>query len=90
MLDVVSAELVLLVEVVDRMFVVVDDIISVVFKRCGVIEENCSSTRYKVDSWLFMLDVEVVDSTLVIGGGVGVVVDSTVFKRCGVIEENSS
>ena len=52
---VVGFELVLVVDansvvVVDPVDVVVD---STVFKRCGVIEEYISSTRYGVDPWLF-------------------------------------
>ena len=83
--------------------VVVDprDVI-VVFKRCGVVEENSSSTRYGVVPWLFMVlfDVAVVNSMLVIRNCVGVdanevdslgvIVDLTVVKRCGVDEENGS
>ena len=60
----------------------------VVSKMFGVVEEYSSSTRCGVVPRLFMfvLDVEVVESILVIRSR-GVGVDFTVFKRCGVIEE---
>ena len=99
-----------LVDVVDALIsvdansvVVVDPrCVVVVFKRCGVLDEYSSSTRCGVVPWLFMfvLDVEVVDSILVIRNWVGVdandvdpwsvIVDSTVVERCGVVEEYSS
>ena len=55
-------------DAVDPKDVAVDCWLLAVFKRCGVVEEYSSSTRCGVVPWLFMfvLDVEVVDSILVI------------------------